>query len=154
MAGAMNIRTEGCDVICRNSSSAILSDTYFLPGWSAGIPADAISTDSLEMGSGQLCCLLNAGRTEEKQAWFQTLDEDPFPVPDNRHLPVWPYGDSYYNESPDGIETVRNSRFIIHNNEAVYDLSGRKIANGKWLNGKSQGIYITEGKKKAFRGTR
>ncbi len=154
MAGAMNIRTEGCDVICRNSSSAILSDTYFLPGWSAGIPADAISTDSLEMGSGQLCCLLNAGRTEEKQAWFQTLDEDPFPVPDNRHLPVWPYGESYYNESPDGIETVHDSQFITDNNEAVYDLSGRKIANGKWLNGKSQGIYITEGKKKAFRGTR
>ena len=29
----------------------------------------------------------------------------------------------------------------------IYDLSGRKMANGKSLNGRKQGIYIKDGKK-------
>ena len=33
----------------------------------------------------------------------------------------------------------------------IYDLQGRKMVNGKWLNGKSsKGIYIVNGKKIAF----
>jgi len=30
---------------------------------------------------------------------------------------------------------------------AAYDLVGRQMVNGKWLNGKSHGIRIVEGKK-------
>ena len=105
MAGDMNISSNGGDVICRNNSHAILTDTYYLPptggGW--GIPADAISTDSHDMASGALCYKLNAGRTENKQAWYQTLDEDDFPIPDSRHLPVWFYEGSYTNEDPNAI---------------------------------------------------
>ena len=105
MAGDMNISSNGGDVICRNNSHAILTDTYYLPptggGW--GIPADAISTDSHDMASGALCYELNAGRTENKQAWYQTLDEDDFPIPDSRHLPVWFYEGSYTNEDPNAI---------------------------------------------------
>ena len=44
-----------------------------------------------------------------------------------------------------GIETIQNSKFKIQN--SIYDLSGRRVANDKWLNGKSHGIYIVNGKK-------
>ena len=43
----------------------------------------------------------------------------------------------------DGIEGIHNSQFIIHNEDAVYDLSGRKIVNSKLL----RGIYIKDNKK-------
>ena len=44
-------------------------------------------------------------------------------------------------EDPDGIETIHNSKFIIHN--SIYDLSGRKVANRK----PSGPIIIEQGKK-------
>ena len=44
-------------------------------------------------------------------------------------------------EDPDGIETIHNSKFIIHNSS--YDLSGRKVANSK----SSGPIIIEQGKK-------
>ena len=148
MAGRMNISSEGGDIICRNSGNAIIQNTYYYrDGWNAAAPATAISTDTYEMGSGALCLKLNARRQEEKQAWFQTLDEDPYPVPDNRHLPVWSYEGSYTNENPDGIDEIKNEKLKMIDEGVVYDLSGRKVVNGKWLNGKWNGIYIKNGKK-------
>jgi len=148
MAGDMNIGTTGGDVICRNSSKAVIQDTYYYTDWSGSVPSAAICADSYDMTSGRLCHLLNAGRTGDKQAWYQTLSEDRFPIPDNRHLPVWSHEGSYINEDPDGIEAIHNSQFIIHNDaSAIYDLSGRKMLNGKWLNGKWHGIFIKDGKK-------
>ena len=140
MAGNMNISSNGGDIICRNNSRAILLDTYYYSDWDAGVPADAISTDWHDMASGKLCYQLNAGRSEERQAWFQTLDEDHYPVPDNRHLPVWQYANSYINESPDAIRPqIANAKWL---NDKWYDLSGRRI-NGL----PAHGIYIMNGKK-------
>ena len=148
MAGDMNIGTTGGDVICRNSGKAVIQDTYYYTDWNVSVPSAAICADSYDMTSGRLCLLLNAGRTGDKQAWYQTLSEDHFPIPDNRHLPVWSHEGSYINEDPDGIEAIHNSQFIIHNDvSAIYDLSGRKMVNGKWLNGKWHGIFIKDGKK-------
>jgi len=158
MVGKMNISSSGGDVICRNNNCAIIQDTYYYPNdWNAEIPSNAISTNSYDMASGALCYQLNAGRTDDKRAWYQTLTEDHFPVPDNRHLPVWLYEGAYVNESPDGIEAIHNSQFIIHNEDAVYDLSGRQVfngqsstVNGQWsmVNGQlRKGIYIKNGKK-------
>ena len=143
MAGKMNISTTGGDIICRNNSRAIVLDTYYYSNWNADVPADAISTDSYDMASGKLCYQLNAGRTDDRRTWFQTLDEDHFPVPDNRHLPVWYYAGSYINEDPDGINEIKNGELRIKNDNAVYDLSGRKVVNGQLRNG----IYIKDGKK-------
>jgi hypothetical protein len=59
----------------------------------------------------------------------------------------------------DGIEPPGNSQSLYSlptregqggslNSQSVYDLTGRKIVNGKWLNGKlPKGIYIQNGKK-------
>ena len=103
MAGKMNISSNGGDVICRNNGKAILQGTYYLPpsqgGW--GVPSEAISTDADEMSSGALCYKLNAGRDEA--AWYQTLDEDDYPVPDSRHLPVWFHEGTYVNEDPNAF---------------------------------------------------
>ena len=140
MAGNMNISSNGGDIICRNNSRAILLDTYYYSDWDAGVPADAISTDWHDMASGKLCYQLNAGRSEERQAWFQTLDEDHYPVPDNRHLPVWQYANSYINESPDAIRPqIANEKWL---NDKWYDLSGRRINSMP-----VHGIYIMNGKK-------
>ena len=44
-------------------------------------------------------------------------------------------------------EEFKNEKLKMKDEGAVYDLSGRKMANGKWLNGKWNGIYIKNGKK-------
>jgi hypothetical protein len=58
-----------------------------------------------------------------------------------------------------GIESIHNSQFIIHNEEdAVYDLSGRKInsqsskfkVQGSKFNGLKKGIYIVNGRKVVY----
>ena len=144
MAGNIRISSEGGDVICRNNGNALLTNTYYLTGWNAGVPATAIGTDATDMRSGALCLQLNAGR--EQQAWFQTLVEDDYPVPDDRHLPVWYYENAYINENPDGIESL--TEVLSKGEGAWFDLSGRKIGNSKSLNNKSlKGIYIRDGKK-------
>ena len=47
-------------------------------------------------------------------------------------------------ENPDGIKAIQNSKFKIQNDEAWYDLSGKKMVNGNWPNGKS--ILVTKGR--------
>lgn len=156
MAGKMNISSYGGDIICRNNSRAILFDTYYLSDWNADAPTDAIRTDSYDTASGKLCYQLNAGRTDDKRVWFQTLAEDAFPVPDSRHLPVWYYEGAYINESPDGIDRINNEEFTTHNDGAVYDLAGRKVFQGTSPKGSGEGavngqlpkgIYIKNGRK-------
>ena len=103
MIGNMNISPSGGDVICRNSGNAFLEDTYYLSEWNAGVPAEAISTNHEDMANGKLCYQLNAGRTDDRRAWYQTLAQDEFPIPDKRHLPVWLNGESFTNENPSTV---------------------------------------------------
>ena len=140
MMGKMNISSEGGDILCRNNSKAIVLDTYYLTDWNADKPVDAISTDRYSMTSGLLCQQLNAGRTDDRQAWYQTLDEDSFPVPDKRHLPVWYYDGSYINENPDIVHNIPAQP--SQSKTGLYDLSGRRI-NGT----PTRGIYIKDGRK-------
>ena len=147
MAGDMDISPSGGNIICRNSSQAIILDTYYYSDWNAEAPDEAVSTDFYDMASGKLCCQLNAERPQEKWAWYQTLNEDHFPVPDNRHLPVFPYNGSYINENPDGLKAIHNSQFTIHNGGTMYDLSGRKVQSSMFNVQLRKGIYIKDGKK-------
>ena len=49
---------------------------------------------------------------------------------------------------PTGINEIKSEELRMKNEDAVYDLSGRQMVNGKWSNGKwSRGIYIVNGKK-------
>ena len=50
-------------------------------------------------------------------------------------------------EDPVGIETIENEQLTI-DNWGTYDLNGREIDNGKWLNGRlPYGVYIRGGRK-------
>ncbi|MBR4129695.1 MAG: CotH kinase family protein [Bacteroidaceae bacterium] len=140
MTGKMNISSEGGDIICRNNGRAILFDTYYFSDWNAGVPVDAIQTDSQSMTSGLLCQQLNAGRTDDRQAWYQTLDEDLFPIPDKRHLPVWYFDGSYINENPDVVRNIPAHN--PQNKIGIYDLSGRRLNSEP-----TRGIYIKNGRK-------
>ena len=140
MKGNMNISSNGGDIICRNNQRAILFDTYYFSDWDAGVPADAIKTDSQSMTSGLLCQQLNAGRTDDRQAWYQTLNEDFFPIPDKRHLPVWYYNGAYINEDPDAIHSIPANN--TQNKSGIYDLSGRRLNSEP-----TRGIYIMNGRK-------
>ena len=51
-----------------------------------------------------------------------------------------------FSDVEDGIGEVESSKLKVESGEAVYNLSGQRI-NGKWLNGKSRGIYIVNGRK-------
>ncbi|MCR5851795.1 MAG: hypothetical protein K6G92_13990 [Bacteroidaceae bacterium] len=51
-------------------------------------------------------------------------------------------------EAETGIESIQNSKLKIQNDDAVYDLTGRKIVNSKSSNSKlPKGLYIQNGKK-------
>ena len=144
MMGKMNISSEGGDIICRNNSRAIILDTYYYIDWNINEPTEAIKTNRYDVACGKLCYQLNAGRSEERQAWFQTLDEDSYPVPDNRHQPVWYVDGSYLNDSPDCIQIVA---LPPESKEGAYDLSGRQIANHKL----QKGIYLIDGRRVAIK---
>ena len=81
------------------------------------------------------------------------LESDAYPVLLGDHLQVWKYDDLYSNDSPNGIESILNSQFIIHNDDAIYDLSGRKIDSSLFTLHSSlrKGIYIINGKKYMIR---
>ena len=139
MLGKMSITSDGGNMISRNPGNTIITDCYYMSNWRTDIPADARMTDEVDMATGALCCQLNGGRTADKQAWFQTLKEDPYPVPDRRHLPVWFYEGSYVNEDPDAVTQIAAEPAP---SAAVYDLSGRRLTGQP-----AQGIYIMNNKK-------
>ena len=97
----------------------------------------ATLVDETQVTNGELCYMLNEGDDQSKPVWFQTLGLDDYPVLNATHFEVLVAEDgTYYNEDPDGLPSIHNSHFTIHN--TVYDLSGRQMVNGKWF----QGIHI------------
>ena len=77
-----------------------------------------------------------AGQIAANKCWLQI----PKTAPNNTRAIVF-----------DNDATSINEELRVKNEEsagAVFDLSGRKVANGKWLNGKlPNGVYIINGKK-------
>ena len=49
-------------------------------------------------------------------------------------------------DNPNGIESIHNSQFIIHNDDAIYDLQGRRLS-GK----PAKGLYIQNGVKRVIK---
>ena len=67
----------------------------------------------------------------------------------NDNFSDWKYAVwQFVSTVDDGIETIQNSKFKIQN-EAIYDLSGRKIVDGKLshFSHLKKGIYIINGRK-------
>lgn len=138
MAGSFTCDSEGCNMICRNSSNAILINTYYLSNWDVPVPSDAICTNAYNMAQGALCYQLNMGGTDGKQAWYQTLDNDAHPVPDCRHETVWLHEGMYTNEAPDAILAPLAQTTAT----GIYDISGRRLSKTP-----HRGVYIVNNKK-------
>ena len=87
--------------------------------------------------NGEVCYDLNGDQTVIN--WYQTIGEDALPVLDPSHQIVILEDGQYAN--PDAIAEVPADNKL--ETIGIYDLSGRKIANGKL----QKGIYIVNGKK-------
>jgi hypothetical protein len=145
--GNFNVGTNGGDIICRNNSLLLQDNCYYFSDWNVDIPRGVKKTNSTDYKNGALCYLLNGNRKDGDMAWYQTLDRDPYPVPDANHLPVYLWHDgTYHNDDETSLTPALSQR---EGEQAVYDLSGRKIANGQRPIAK--GLYIVNGKKKIVR---
>lgn len=94
------VDTFDSDLLARNSQNVTSSNNYFHGNWNA--PNDCgnvtLLTDMQEK-SGEACILLNAGRTGNETAWYQTLGMDNYPVPDKTHKIVVYDGTNGYHNS-------------------------------------------------------
>ena len=91
--------------------------------------------------TGELCYKLNEGAGET--VYYQTLGSDAYPVFDSSHGEVILNEDGTYGNTTD-IAKVKVTPVV----EGIFDLSGRRVANGKSVNVKlAKGLYIINGKK-------
>ena len=143
--GDFGVSVNGSNVICRNSGLMLQNNCYYYTTWDAEVPNDVMRTDYESLTDGTLCYQLNGSRKENDMAWFQTLSEDPYPVPESRHLPVYLWADgTYHNDDETEVRPTLSPSLVERG--AVYDLSGRKISAAANSSLK-KGIYIVNGKK-------
>ena len=147
MKGNFDLASDGNDMLCRNNGLLLSTNCYYNALWDAGIPADAKETNPEALANGSLCCLLNGSRQDDNMVWYQNLGEDPYPVPDATHKPVYLWSDgTCHNDDEDGIHSLITGSPTTsppRHGEDIYDLSGRKIT----LRQSRKGIYIVGGKK-------
>ena len=75
------------------------------------------------------------------QVWYQTIGEDKLPVLDSTHGVVIKKDGAYQNVT--GIEMVQDEKSRRNGNDAIYDLTGRRMSSGAL----PRGVYIVKGKK-------
>ena len=127
----------------RTYNAETIANNYWLAGCAeraagmADLEANKSATAE-ELASGAICYALNQGQEEE--VWFQTIGEDPYPVLDATHGRVVKNADGTFGNGT-GIEMVQG--FKSSKVQDIYDLSGRKIVNGKL----PKGIYLINEKK-------
>lgn len=77
------------------SSGSGISNCYYLSG-TAECGTDAKAMTAEQFASGEVCYLLNGGRSDG--AWYQNIGSDAFPVLDSTHSAVYFDGERYYNK--------------------------------------------------------
>ena len=96
------------DAISITYGSGEISNCYYLDGTSE-YSTDAKVMTAEQFASGEVCYLLNGGRSDG--AWYQTIGRDTFPVLDSTHSTVSFDGEKYYNkindEYPYEITSIR-----------------------------------------------
>ena len=129
----------------RSHANAQFLNNYWLQGSAPnasgenGITANVVNAEQL--ASGEVCFKLNGDA--EVPAWYQTLNEDAYPVLDPTHKVVlYDETNGYYNEGdedPDGIKNVNVNDNL--NNAAIYNMAGQRMSKLQ------KGINIVGGKK-------
>lgn len=90
------------DAISITYGSGEISNCYYLDGTSeCGTDAKVMTAE--QFASGEVCYLLNGGRSDG--AWHQNIGSDAFPVLDSTHSAVYFDGESYYNKINAEIST-------------------------------------------------
>lgn len=139
MLGDISIDPSGCNMLSRNPGMALISNCYYDSPWQVEVPANAQSVSEQEQADGSLCYRLNKGVTDGSQVWYQTLDLNPYPLPDKSLSTVYCVEDTYINTLPDAIHApVDISR--RPSSDAIYDLSGRRVSRP------THGIYLQGGR--------
>ena len=108
--GDIQLNPSGSRTIARIPELVHIANTYYKTPF-GGI--DGVQIAEEQLASGEVCYLLNKGNTENP-TWFQTLGEDPFPVPNPSHQVVGKTADGTYTndaslfvpKTPDPVETT------------------------------------------------
>ncbi|MCR4920621.1 MAG: LamG domain-containing protein [Bacteroidaceae bacterium] len=100
--GDITLNAEGSRTIARVPEQVILTNCYYKTAF--GEEEGTQITDE-QLASGEVCYLLNKGNTENP-TWFQTLGEDPFPVPDPSHQKVGKKADGTFTNNASEWEVV------------------------------------------------
>lgn len=97
--GTFTVSGSGSDKLARNPYKVSSSNNYFQGTWNAANDCGDVTLLTLnQVKSGEACYRLNSFNIDDEMVWYQTLGEDTYPVPDNRHLPVVFVNGSYINE--------------------------------------------------------
>ncbi len=100
--GDITLNPEGSRTIARIPESVIMSNSYYKTAFGA---EEGIQITDEQLASGEVCYLLNRGNTENP-TWFQTIGEDPFPVPNPNHQKVGKKADGTFTNDASTWETV------------------------------------------------
>ena len=93
--GALNVLDSGCATFSRNYGSNTYKNCYYQEGVKAiGDNGKGKQVKKEEVANGSLCFKLN-GNSFDAPKWFQTIDEDDYPVFDPTHAVVYGFGDEY-----------------------------------------------------------
>ncbi|MEI3162303.1 MAG: dockerin type I repeat-containing protein [Lachnospirales bacterium] len=66
------------NAICENNKYLDVSNCYYLEGTATGSNATVKTAE--QFANGQVCYLLNNGKTDGTQVWYQTIDTDTYPL--------------------------------------------------------------------------
>ena len=129
---------------------ALVSGT---PLWWGEFLTDVISVvEESQLQNGEICFQLNEGNTVDP-VWRQDIGSDQHPLLLSSHAIVVQNADGSYGNilDEDGMDEMKNDRVKSEkSDQAVYDLSGRKINSSFFTlhsSLKNKGLYIVNGKK-------
>ena len=116
--GDITLNPEGSRTIARVPEQVILSNCYYKTAFGA---EESTQITDEQLASGEVCYLLNKGNTENP-TWFQTLGEDPFPVPNPSHQKVGKKADGTYTNNASEWETVEPGPVETYPKADIFDV--------------------------------
>ena len=131
-AGSLDINLSGNTsyIIARNPGGGVFTNCYYL-NETGVVNANTTQVTQEQMANGELCALLNG--EAEIRMWTQRAGLA-YPIP---------------FALATGVESVDNAQKQMHKDNAIYDLSGRKLSHSSFP--ARIGVYIVGGKKFVFK---
>lgn len=90
----IQVQTGGSNTYCRNSGNGHYTNCYYLHHFN-DTPSGCKAIEAEDLLSGKATFNLNAGNTTDP-AWYQTLQQDAYPVPNSTHGIVFQIADEQY----------------------------------------------------------